>query len=111
MKNDGAAFDMPEKASTDAGPLARSFDQSGKIRQDKFVVVPPNDAELGLQRRERVVGDFRPGLGDRGEESRFAGVWQANETGIGDKLQAQPNPSLAPRPTGIGSARRAIGRA
>src|ERR1700730_18868285 len=102
---------MPEEASADAGPLARSFDQSGEIGQDKLVVVLPNDAELRLQGRERVVGDFRPGMGDRHEQGRFAGIGQPDETGVGDQLQAQPDPSLVARPAGIGAARRAIGRA
>ena len=62
VKNDGAALDMAEETSADAGPLARSLDQSGEVGQDKLVVVQPHDAELRLQGRERVVGDFGPGM-------------------------------------------------
>ena len=75
------------------------------------MLVLPHDAELWFQRREGVIGDFRPRMADRGEEGRFAGVGQPDKTGVGDQLQAQPDPSLAARPAGIGAARRAIGRA
>ena len=111
MKDHCAALDMAEKAGADPDPLARALDQSGEVGQDELLVMQPHDAELRLQGRERVVGDLRPGMRDRGEKGRLAGVGQADETGIGDQLQAQPDPGLAARPAGIGAARRAIGRA
>jgi len=47
----------------------------------------------------------------RGKKGRFSGVGQTDETGIGDQLQAEPNPGFAAGPTGIGAPRRTIGRA
>ena len=78
VNNDGTALDVPEEASADPGPLARALDQSGKVGQDKLAVVQPHDPELRLQRRERVVGDFRPGMSDGCEEGRLAGVGEAD---------------------------------
>src|SRR6516164_6572609 len=111
MEDHRAALDMAEKPGADPGTVAGALDQTGEVGQDDFLVVQPYDAELRLQRRERIVGDLRPGVRDRSEERRFAGVGQANQANIGDQLQAQPNPGLTAGPAGIGAARRAIGRA
>ena len=62
-----------------------------------------------MQRRERIVGDLRLRGADLGEERRLAGIGQSDETGIGDQLQAQPDPALFAGLTGIGVARRAVG--
>ena len=57
-----------------------------------------DDAELGVQGGEGVVGDFRLGGGDDGQEGGFAGVGQADQTGVGDQFQAQPDPAFLARP-------------
>ena len=56
-----------------------------------------DDAEVRLQRRERIVGDLRLGRRDAREEGRLAGVGQADEADIGDQLQPQPDPRLLAR--------------
>ena len=71
----------------------------------------PHHAELRLQGGEGIVGDLRPGARDRGEQGRFAGIGQADQPGIGDQLQAQPDPALLAGPALVGAARRAVGRA
>ena len=58
-----------------------------------------------MQRGEGIVGDLRLGGGDGGEEGRLAGIGQADEAGIGDQLQPQPDPA-SPRPARPGLARR-----
>ncbi len=63
-----------------------------------------------MQRGEGIVGDLRLGGGDRGEEGRLAGIGQADQPGIGDQLQPQPDPALLACLAGIGAARRAVGR-
>src|SRR6516164_7014616 len=111
MEDHRAALDMAEKPGADPGTVAGALDQTGEVGQDDFLVVQPYDAELRLQRRERIVGDLRPGVRDRSEERRLPGVGQADQPDIGDQLQAQPHPGLMAGPAGIGAARRAIGRA
>src|SRR6516165_7583271 len=106
-----ATLDMAEKAGADPGTLAGTLDQTGEVGQHELFVMQPYDAKLRPQGRERIVGDLGPGVRDRGEEGRLAGVRQADETDIGDQLQAQPDPGFLARPAGIGAARRAIGRA
>src|SRR5262249_27988406 len=105
------ALDMAEKAGADARTFARSRDQPGEIGQHKLLLMPAHDAELRLQCRKRVVGDLGPGMRDRSEKGRFAGVGQPHETNVGNQFKAQPYPGLMTRPAGIGAPRRAIGRA
>ena len=63
-----------------------------------------------MQRGERIVRDLRPRRAHRREERRLAGIRQADDAGIGDQLQAQPDGALLARLAGIGVARRAVGR-
>ncbi|MGY3645783.1 hypothetical protein ACVWW2_001074 [Bradyrhizobium sp. LM4.3] len=88
----------------------RAFDQTGDVRQHEFATVGIHDAELRMQRGEGIVGDLRLGRADLGEEGRFAGIGQADEAGIRDQLQPQPDPALFAGLAGIGIARRAVGR-
>ena len=59
---------------------------------------------------EGIVGDLGLRARDRGQEGRLPGIGQADEAGIGDELQAQPDPALLARPAGIGATRRLVGR-
>jgi hypothetical protein len=63
-----------------------------------------------MQRRERIIGDLRPCAGDRGQERRLAGIGQADETGIGDQLQAQPDGLFLALETRIGPIGRLVRR-
>ena len=63
-----------------------------------------------MQGGERIVGDLRLGMADARQEGRLAGIGQADQAGIGDQLEAQPEPALLARPARIGAARRAVGR-
>src|ERR1700756_4663355 len=76
----------------------RAFNQAGNVGEDELLRHrQADDAELGMQGCERVVGDLRPSGGDDGEKGGFTGVGQTDQTGIGDQLQAQPDPELLPR--------------
>ena len=59
--------------------------------------VDAGDAEIRMQRREGIVGDLRLGRGDRRKEGRLAGIGQADQPGIGDQLQPQPDGPLLAR--------------
>ena len=52
-----------------------------------FVYV--HHAEVGRQGGERIVGDFRTGVAELGQQSGFTGVRQAYQTYIGDHLKLQ----------------------
>ena len=53
------ALDMAEEPVADADALMRAFDQAGNVGQDELARVDARDAEVGMQRRERIVGDLR----------------------------------------------------
>ena len=67
----------------------RAFDQARNIGEDEFAVVAGDNAELRMQRRERIIGDLRRRGADGREKGRFSGIGQADEAGVGDELQAQ----------------------
>ena len=46
-----------------------------------------DDAEVGLEGGEGVVGDFRLGGGEAGDEGRFADVGIADQAGVGEQTE------------------------
>ena len=80
------------------------------IGQHELAAVAVHHAELRVERGERIVGDLRLRRADRGEEGGLAGIRQADQAGVGDELQPQPDPALLAGLAGIGVARRAVGR-
>ena len=109
MQQHPAALDMAEKAVAETEALVGAFDQARNIRQHEFAAVDRDDAELRMQRGEGIIGDFRLGGADGGEEGRLAGIRQADQAGIGDEFQPQPDGALVARLARIGVARRAVG--
>ena len=97
MEEHAAALDMAEEAVAEPMALMRALDQAGNVGEDEFAPVGPHDAEARMQRREGIVGDLRLGRGDGGEEGRLAGIGQADEAGIGDQLEPQPDRLLLAR--------------
>ena len=111
MQQNAATLDMAEETVAKADALVRALDQAGNIGEHEFAPVDLDDAELRLQRGERIVGDFRLGRADGGKECRLPGIRQADDAGIGDQLEPQPDGVLLAGLAGIGAARRAIGGA
>ena len=110
MQQHAAAFGVAEEAVAEADAFMRAFDQAGQIGEHEFALVDAHDAELRMQRGERIVGDLRLGGADRGEEGGLAGIGQADQAGVGDQLQPQPDGALLAGLAGIGAARRLVGR-
>ena len=80
----------PRKRSPRPWPSCAPSIRPGMSASTKSRSSTVDDAEAGMQRGERIVGDLRLGGGDGGEEGRLAGVGQADEADVGDQLQAQP---------------------
>src|SRR5438093_561522 len=100
---------MSEKAVAEALAFMRALDQPGNVGEHEFAALRTHDAELRMQRRERIIGDLRLGRADDGEEGRLAGIGQTDEAGVRNQLQPQPDPALLAFLAGIGVARRAVG--
>ena len=109
MQQHAAALDMAEEAVAEAGAFMRALDQAGNVGEHEFAALRVHDAELRMQRGEGIVGDLRFGRADDGEEGRLAGIGQADEAGIRNQFQPQPDPALFAFLAGIGVARRAVG--
>ena len=101
---------MAEEAVAESRAFMRAFDEAGNVGDDEFLGVgQADDAELRVQGGEGVVGDFRPGGGDDGEEGGLAGIGQADKPDIGDEFQPQPDPAFLTRPAFVGAAGGAVG--
>ena len=68
-----------------------------------------HDPEVGLERRERVVGDLGLGGREGGEQRRLAGVREPDEADIGDETELQAEPALLARLALLGVLRRLVG--
>src|SRR5262249_34664877 len=110
MQEHAAALDVTEETVAEPRAFMRTLDQARNIGEDEFAAVDLDHAELGMQRRERVVGDLRLGRAHRCEEGRLARVGQPDNAGVCNQLQAQPDRELLARLARIGMARRTVGR-
>ena len=70
------------------------------------VVGDTHDAELRLERRKRIIGDFRTRCGDHGEQRRFSGIRNADDSAIGQQSKLEPKRESFARLTAFGKARR-----
>ena len=96
MNKEPRALDMTEEADAEAGAFVRAFDEAGEIGDDKgaaeFGAVPAgaavgvDDAEIGLERGEGIVGDLRTRGRDYGNQCGFSGVRKTDEADIREKF-------------------------
>ena len=77
---------------------------SAIVGRRSSLVAEVHDAEVRLERRERVVGDLRRRGGDRGEQRRLAGVRQPDQADVGDQPELEPDPALLARARPSGRA-------
>ena len=92
---------MPE-----ARTFGRALDQAGNVGHHEALFRPdPHHPQIRMQGRERVVGDLRPRVRNRGDERRLAGVGHAEQPDVGQHFEfeqqllllAGPARSLLPR--------------
>ncbi len=89
------------------GAVGGALDQPGDVGDGELARVRPvDDAEHGLERRERVVGDLRLRVRDPPQKRRLAGVGQPRERRVDDELQAQLEIELVAGQAGLREARR-----
>ena len=101
---------MAEEAVADAGAFGGALDQAGNVGEDEIDLAVADDAELRMEGGEGIIADLGLGVGDRVEKGRLAGIGQADQAGIGDQLEPQPDPQFLARPAGAVLARGAVGR-
>src|SRR5690606_6583001 len=64
---------------------------------------------IGMKRGEWIVCNFWLGCRHRCQEGGLSGIWKANDPGIRDQFQPQPNPALFARQSGVCPSRRLVG--
>src|SRR5579875_2095407 len=75
VDEDTGPLDVSQETIAQPGPFVSAFDQPRDIDHDeRGLIVDPNDAQVGLEGRERIVGDLRAGRRDDREQGRFAGI-------------------------------------
>ena len=84
-----AALDVAEELESEPLALARAFDQPGDVGDGVADVAGLDDAEVRVERRERVVGDLGPCRGDRRDQARLARRREAHQSDVGDGLQLE----------------------
>ena len=109
MQEHPRALDVAEEPVADANALVGALDQAGNIGEHEFAAVDGGYAEVRVQRGEGIIGDLRTRPGDGGEEGRLAGIGQADQAGVGDQLEPEPDGLLLALETRIGMARGLVG--
>ena len=73
--------------------FACTFDDAGDVGDDELGrFIQPHDAEMRLQRGERIVGDLRLGRRDHTDERRLSGIRKSDESDVGHQLQFEFQP-------------------
>ena len=93
----------------EAASLGRALDQPGDVGQHELVVLEPHDAEVGHERRERVVRDLRLRRAHRRDERGLPRVREPDERGVGHEAQLEAQPALLAVLALLGEARRPPG--
>ena len=75
-----AALDMAEKPVAEPCAFMRALDQPGNVGEHELAALRIHDAELRMQRRERICRDLRPRSGDFPQQCRFACIRITNES-------------------------------
>ena len=84
-----------EKAVAEPGAAMRPLDEPRQIGEDKAAAIPVlHDAEVGLQRRERIVGDLRLRAREPRDQSALAGVGKAHHPHVREQPQLEADPLL-----------------
>src|SRR3954470_12396977 len=87
-------FDMAQELVAETATFAGPLDQPGDVGDHELDVVEADDAEVGFEGRERVVGDLRLGRRDAGYERALAGVGESDDGDVSHQLQLEVVPVL-----------------
>ncbi len=106
---DAGTLDVAEELVPEALPPGCTLDEAGDVGKDELAVIERHDAEVGCERRERVIGDLRSRCGDPGDERALPSVGEADEGGVGDELQLERDPARGPVLTLLGEPGSTMG--
>ena len=95
---DPGALDVAQELVPQALALGRPLHQAGDVGHDELRPVAhaadPYDAEVRLEGREWIVGDFRLGRRHGRDQRRLAGVGESHQRHVGHELELHVQPEL-----------------
>ncbi|OIX89349.1 hypothetical protein BFN02_13205 [Staphylococcus equorum] len=94
VQQGAAALDVAEELEAEPLALAGALDQAGNVGDGVPAVTGLHHSEVGVQCRERVVGDLRTRGRQCGDQARLARGRVAHEGDIGDGLQLEHDRAL-----------------
>src|SRR5271168_1315785 len=104
MYDEARSFDVAQKTDPETGTQMRAFDETGQIGDDKRAAefgavaagaaVGIDDAEIGLERGERIICNFRTGRGNHGNQCGLAGIGETNEADVGEQFKFEAEMAL-----------------
>ncbi len=93
VDEDGGALDVAEELDAEAGAEVGAFDEAGHVGDGEAELVGGvadlDDAEVGLEGGEGVVGDLGAGGGEARDQRGFADVGEADEAGVGEEAELE----------------------
>src|SRR6267154_4551647 len=97
MSEQPCAFNMPQETDAESRSQVRSFDEAGKIGDDKSAAefgavaagaaIRVHDAEIRFQCSERIVRNFWTRGGNHRNQSGLPSIWVTDQSGISQQLQ------------------------
>ncbi len=86
---DRAALDVAEELQAEPAALARTLDEAGHVGDREAGVAGLDDAQVGREGGEGVVGDLGPGGGHGRDQAGLAGARVADQGHVGDGLELE----------------------
>src|SRR3546814_6758440 len=105
-----AALDMTEELQAETASFAGAFDEPWDVGDREPDVAGLDDAEVGVEGGERVVGDLRARSRDRSDQAGLARGGEPDQRHVGDGLQLEEEVALPPGRSQQGEARRLADR-
>jgi hypothetical protein len=82
-----ATSTVPEKLQPQPRSSVGSLYDPGDVGNDEGAVITPgDDAQIGNQGGERVIGDFGPYRGELGNQRRFTHIGKSNDPHVGHEF-------------------------
>src|SRR5207245_9202560 len=84
-------LDSAEESLPQPRALRGTLDESRDVGKHDASGVPFGNPQLGVQRREWIVGNLRTGRGQRPQQRRLACVRRPDQADVGDQLEVEEN--------------------
>ena len=110
MDEKGSSLDVTEELVAEPLALARALDETRDVGDhERGVLTRTDDAQVGDERGEGVVGDLWLGGADPGDERALSDRGHAHKGNVGHELHLELDPVLSGRLALLGKRRRATG--